>query len=102
MLFRSIGANILLKVGADSSIAARNWAGFSITSLLGLLVFGIAGILYAIVLRWTPLNTAQSLLAVQYAGVVLAAAFILAEPISPQRWLGILFIATGIILTLRV
>ncbi len=101
MILCSIVANLLMKIGADAHPDARILGMFSLPTLLGLFIFGCAGLLYAFVLRWVPLNLAQSLLASQYIGVILAAAFILSEPISAQRWSGIILIGLGILLVVR-
>jgi undecaprenyl phosphate-alpha-L-ara4N flippase subunit ArnE len=45
-----------------------------------------------------PLHAAQAFAAVQYVAVVLAASLLLRERIAPTSWLGIAFIAAGIVL----
>jgi drug/metabolite transporter (DMT)-like permease len=99
MIFVTVTANLVLRTGA--LVPASERAIFGILgwkSLLGLALFGIAGLIYAVVLRWVPLNVAQAFTAAQYVGVVLAASFVLGEPISPLRWTGILCIGLGIVI----
>lgn len=94
----TIAANLLLKIGAMQPAAERfvfgivGWHG-----LAGFACWGVAAVLYAWVLQWLPLNVAQSLLALQFVGVILASALVLAEPINAIRWVGMALIATGIV-----
>lgn len=98
MITFMVMGNLLMKIGVDSLNAeASFWARlFSWRSLLGLTLFGCAAMIYIAVLRWLPLNVAQSFLAVQFVAVVLASRFILFEPIVPIQWAGIVLIAAGI------
>jgi drug/metabolite transporter (DMT)-like permease len=94
----TIAANILLKIGAAQPASERfvfgivGWHG-----LTGFFFWGIAALLYAWVLQLLPLNVAQSLLAAQFIGVILASALVLGEPIDAMRWVGMGLIAAGIV-----
>lgn len=98
MIVCTIAANLMLKLGATYAAsrpelaAAMNWR-----VLVGLGSFGAAGLLYSVVLRWLPLNVAQSLAALQFVGVILASAWVLSEPINRGQWAGIALITCGII-----
>lgn len=97
MIVLTVSANLMLKIGAMAPPAQRVVIGLlSWQSLFGLALFGLAGIIYAFVLRFLPLYVAQAFASVQYVAVVLAASFILREAISPTCWLGIACIAVGI------
>ena len=99
MVLLTVGANLMLKLGAVVPAAERIVFGIvGWKSLAGLTLFGCAGLLYAILLRWVPLNVAQAFTAAQFVGVVLAASFLLNEPISITRWASIGFIGFGILL----
>ena len=99
MVFLTIAANLMLKVGASAPATERIVLGvLSWKSVAGLTLFGCAGLLYAFVLRSVPLNLAQAFTAAQFVGVIFAAAFVLGEPISPARWVGIACICCGIAL----
>ena len=99
MVGLTIAANVLVKMGAAKTAAAGPMATLTAPEiLLGLGCFGLAFVLYALVLRALPLNVAQSFMSVQFVGVVLAAATVLAEPIGPARWFGIALIAVGILI----
>jgi drug/metabolite transporter (DMT)-like permease len=95
----AIAANVTLKIGATAPAADRVFFGvFGWKTALGLGLFGCGGLLYAVLLRWVPLNLAQSFTAAQFVGVIAAASLMLSEPISPTRWVGIVFIGFGILL----
>ena len=99
MISLTVMANLLLKVGAAVPSGAGlafllNWR-----TIGGLASFGAAGLLYAVVLRWVPLNVAVSFLAAQYIAVLLASWVILDERIAGPQWLGVAFIASGIVIT---
>ncbi|HET9904303.1 MAG TPA: EamA family transporter [Xanthobacteraceae bacterium] len=95
----TVGANLLMKIGANASAADRaatlpvHWQ-----SVAGLMLFGVGGLTYAWVLQFVPLHVAQGIAAAQYMLVVLAAFVLLAEPISPARWVGVVLIFAGILL----
>ena len=98
MISFTVIANLFLKVGAVSSEPGQgpianllNWK-----VILGLASFGSAACFYILILRWLPLNVAQSFAAAQFIAVILASAWILSEPIGPGQWFGIAFIALGI------
>jgi drug/metabolite transporter (DMT)-like permease len=95
----TVAANLMLKIGAAAPPADRVFFGvFGWKSAAGLALFGCGGILYAVLLRSISLNVAQVFAASQFVGVVLAAGFVLGEPISPARWIGIGFVSFGILL----
>ena len=96
MIAFTVAANIMLKLGADVPAAQRIFGLLGWKSVAGLALFGCGGIVYAFLLRRVLLNVAQSFTAAQFVGVVLAASFVLGEPISPARWLGIACICFGI------
>lgn len=100
MITFTVIANLLLKTGATSSAPGlgnlSHFLGWRI--VLGLGSFAMAAGFYILILAWLPLNVAVSFAAAQYIAVIFAAAWILSEPISFPRWIGVLFIALGIII----
>jgi len=99
MVSLTVAANLMLKLGASIPSAERIVFGIlGWKSVAGLALFGCSGLLYAFVLRSVPLNLAQAFTASQFVGVILGAALILGEPISPVRWAGIGCICLGIML----
>ena len=98
MITCTVVANLLLKAGARPVPSEPLLFGaFSWKLVAGLGVFACAALLYAWVLRWVPLNVAQSFASAQFVAVILASALVLAEPIPVSRWLGIGLIAAGIL-----
>ncbi|HVH75910.1 MAG TPA: hypothetical protein VM755_13430 [Stellaceae bacterium] len=96
----TVGANLMLKLGAAAPTSERIFFGvFGWESAAGFALFGCGGILYAVLLRRVPLNIAQVFAAAQFVGIVAAARLVLDEPISPARWLGVLFISLGIVVS---
>lgn len=93
----TVAANLLLKLGAAEAGRAGGLGALVNWRIgLGLACFAVAAAFYVLVLRWLPLNVAQSFLAAQFIGVVLGAYFILGEPLTLLRLVGITLIATGI------
>jgi drug/metabolite transporter (DMT)-like permease len=99
MISCTVAANLLMKVGAMTPAAERiffeliGWKTF-----LGIFIFGCAAVIYAWLLHWLPLNVVQAFAAAQFVAVILASAIVLSESIPVARWIGILLIASGIVL----
>lgn len=98
MISCTVVANLLLKTGATAEEVRQtgvagllNWR-----VLLGLAAFGSGAVIYLLLLRWIPLNVAQSFAAAQFVAVILASAVVLSEPIRTGQWVGIALIAVGI------
>jgi drug/metabolite transporter (DMT)-like permease len=99
MIINSVAANVLLKLGAREPEASRIFFGFlGWKGVFGLGCFAVSGLTYSWVLRWMPLNVAQSLMTVQYIAVILACALLLGEVMTPFRLMGIALITAGIVL----
>jgi drug/metabolite transporter (DMT)-like permease len=93
-----IAANVLLKIGANQPAEQRFLFGIiGWHALAGFFCWGLAALFYAWVLQWLPLNIAQSLLALQFVGIIVACKVLLDEPIDPLRWVGIGLIFAGIL-----
>jgi drug/metabolite transporter (DMT)-like permease len=90
--------NLLLKTGVQQPGVATVWPLSLLNgrTLLGALTFCFAMVFYMMVLKRTTLNLAQSIFALQFVLVIIAANVILNEPIGPQRWVGIGLIAAGL------
>lgn len=94
----TVVGNLLLKTGVQYRGVSTVWP-FSLLNwhtLLGALSFCFAMVFYMMVLKRTALNLAQSIFALQFVLVILAANLILGEAIGPQRWVGIALIAAGL------
>src|SRR5258706_13886663 len=97
MMGCTVVANLLMKQGALAAPAERvlfgimGWRTFS-----GFCVFALAGLLYSWILRFMPLNVAQSFASLQFVAVILASSLVLSEPILSGRWFGIALIGEGV------
>lgn len=95
----TVVGNLLLKVGAGQKGVSAIWpiSLLNLQTFLGAISFCCAMIFYIMVLKRTTLNLAQSIFAAQFVLVILAANFVLNEPIGMYRWIGIALIALGMI-----
>jgi drug/metabolite transporter (DMT)-like permease len=99
MISCTVLANILLKVGLTdigNGLSGFLERLFSWRVITGLSFFGLAVLIYLIILSWLPLNVAQSFAAAQFIAVILASFFVLGESVSSIQMIGILLIAIGI------
>jgi undecaprenyl phosphate-alpha-L-ara4N flippase subunit ArnE len=98
MISFTVLANLLMKTGADGLAGPGSfWMRVLSWKLAaGLAAFGVAALLYVLILSWLPLNVAQSFAAAQFIAVILASRLVLDEPIGSAQWLGIALIAGGI------
>ena len=93
---------LLLKMGASTPVLApgdliRNL--LRPTTLVALLLYGGATLLWITVLSRAALSYAYPLLGLNYALIVLLSAWILHEPVSVHRWVGVLVIVIGFLVT---
>jgi drug/metabolite transporter (DMT)-like permease len=94
----TVVGNLLLKTGVQHPGVSTVWP-FSLLNMrtaLGAATFCFAMVFYMMVLKRTALNLAQSIFALQFVLVIIAANFVLHEPIGMQRWFGIGLIAAGL------
>jgi undecaprenyl phosphate-alpha-L-ara4N flippase subunit ArnE len=90
--------NLLLKTGVQQPGLSTIWplSLLNIRTALGAVTFSFAMVFYMMVLKRIPLNLAQSIFALQFVLVIIAANVILREPIGTQRWMGVGLIAAGL------
>jgi drug/metabolite transporter (DMT)-like permease len=94
----TVVGNLLLKTGVQQQGVSTVWplSLLNMRTFLGAITFSFAMIFYMMVLKRTALNLAQSIFALQFVLVIIAANVILHEPIGMQRWMGIGLIAAGL------
>jgi len=63
---------------------------------VGMTSYAVALAMYLILLARMPLNVATSIAALNFVAVLLAARFVIGEPIPPLRYVGFLCIVIGI------
>lgn len=94
--------NLFLKIGADSARRQGDLAGMlNWQFVAGVSCFAFGIIAYSWALQRFQLHSAQIVVSIQYALVILLAWLILGERIATTQWLGIAFISFGIFLCLR-
>ena len=94
----TVVGNLLLKTGVHQPGVSTVWP-FSLLNMrtaLGAVTFCFAMVFYMMVLKRTALNLAQSIFALQFVLVIIAANVVLHEAIGTQRWVGIGLIAAGL------
>jgi drug/metabolite transporter (DMT)-like permease len=102
-------AQVTLKVGVNRVTAASGGTvtldANGVRSLLGswvvwvgLVVFAASGVLWLFALSKASLSFAYPFAALGYIVIVAASVLILHESVPPLRWLGVAFIAIGIVL----
>jgi drug/metabolite transporter (DMT)-like permease len=94
----TVVGNLLLKTGVQQPGVSTVWpiSLLNMRTALGAVTFCFAMVFYMMVLKRTALNLAQSIFALQFVLVIIAANVILHEPIGMQRWLGIGLITAGL------
>jgi len=98
----NVAANIFIKLGADRAVSRPVWLGLlGWPTLVGIGLFGVSVLLYAWVLKHLPLYMAQSMAALQFVGVILAAALLFDEMISIRQWMGFALIVLGLAVVTR-
>jgi len=98
MVSLAVVANLLMKTGATMQRQGDDWwlAFLNWRLIGGFVSFGLAALIYIVVLRSLPLNVAQSFAAAQFIAVIVASAVFLSEPIGAAQWVGIFLITCGI------
>lgn len=96
MIVSAIIGNLLLKLGVTGGGGGFWDKVLQVRTIAGLALFASAAMLYLAVLQKLPLNVAQSFMALQFAGVILASYFLLGEALPPLRLLGVVLIAVGV------
>lgn len=99
MISCTVLANLLMKLGATTPSPERIFFGVADWKVVaGVAAFGLAAVIYAALLETIPLNIMQSLMAGQFIAVIIASSYVLSEPIPNARWIGMGFIAIGILI----
>lgn len=69
--------------------------------VVGLALFGISAAFWLVVLSRLPLSVAYPFAGLTYVTITLVSKYVLREPVSAARWLGILLIVGGILIVGR-
>lgn len=102
VVISNVLGNIFIKLG--SSVNEKHaviFGIFGLQTLLGICFFASGVLTYGWALKTLPLYAAQSVVIMQFVGVILAALVIFGERIELHQWFGIAFILIGLSLVLR-
>jgi small multidrug resistance pump len=96
-IMTAIGGQMLLKSGASGE------GGFLAQllrphSMVGLVLYGGAAMLYMVALRRIPVSVALPCTAASYVVVLLLGHFLYAEPITPQKLMALVLICGGVVM----
>ncbi|TJY40870.1 hypothetical protein E5161_16780 [Cohnella pontilimi] len=95
-----VTGQIVWKIGLSKAggLQADNWLQvmFSPLILLGIVIYGIATVVWLFVLSRLPLSIAYPLQSFAFIIALLAALLLFHETIPPNRWFGALVILAGI------
>jgi drug/metabolite transporter (DMT)-like permease len=104
-VFATAFANVMQKkaiaaIGPHSVLSLEFVRGLALSPYMwcGMLAYVLALAMYVVLLTRVPLNVATSIAALNFVAVLLAARFVLGEPIPPLRYVGFLCIVIGIYL----
>jgi multidrug transporter EmrE-like cation transporter len=97
----SLIGQVLLKAGASGSVGAA--AGFidqlfRWQTVIGLICYGGAALLYIVALRRIPMSVALPCTAASYVAIALIGHFAFGEPLRVQHIAAIALICTGVVL----
>ena len=93
-------ANLLIKTGLGRLHLDSILSSLLLTSPWiwgGAVCYGLGLLNYLYLLNRLPLNLVQPFSAIAFVGVILVSRFVLGEPISSMRWVGIGLVAAGIV-----
>jgi drug/metabolite transporter (DMT)-like permease len=95
----NVAANVFMKIGSTAPVSQSIFFGvFGWQTLFAIGLFGSGVIFYGLALKTLPLYAAQSIIVLQFVGVVLMASLLFKEPIDVRQWAGIALIVLGLTL----
>lgn len=92
----NVTANLFMKLGSNQAAMPGSSGFLTVSTFIGIAIFGASVLLYAWVLKYLPLYLAQSMAALQFIGVIMTAAIFFGEPIIMRQWLGFALIVVGL------
>lgn len=97
----SLSGQVLLKAGATDAVAASGGLVdqiFRWNTLVGLVLYGGAAVLYIVALRRIPMSIALPCTAASYVAIALLGWMLFNEPLGLQKIGGIALICGGVVL----
>ena len=97
----NVAANVFMKIGSSAPENQTILFGmFGWQTAVAICLFACGVIFYGFALRVLPLYAAQSIVILQFVGVVLMASLLFKEPIDGRQWAGIALIVLGLTLVI--
>jgi multidrug transporter EmrE-like cation transporter len=101
VILANVTGNILIKMGSSVSVRHTIFFGlFGWQTVVAITCFASGVLFYAFALRTIPLYAVQSIVILQFVGILLAATLFFKEGISASQW-GSDFVALGLSLVIR-
>ena len=97
----NVAANVFMKIGSSAPENQTILFGmFGWQTAVAVCLFACGVIFYGFALKVLPLYAAQSIVILQFVGVVLMASLLFKEPIDGRQWAGIALIVLGLTLVI--
>ena len=97
----NVAANVFMKIGSSAPENQTILFGmFGWQTAVAICLFACGVIFYGFALKVLPLYAAQSIIILQFVGVVLMASLLFKEPIDGRQWAGIALIVLGLTLVI--
>ena len=97
----NVAANVFMKIGSSAPENQTILFGmFGWQTAVAICLFACGVIFYGFALKVLPLYAAQSIVILQFVGVVLMASLLFKEPIDGHQWAGIALIVLGLTLVI--
>src|SRR3974390_783885 len=97
----NVAANVFMKIGSSAPENQTILFGvFGWQTAVAICLFACGVIFYGFALKVLPLYAAQSIVILQFVGVVLMASLLFKEPIDGRQWAGIALIVLGLTLVI--
>ena len=96
----NVAANLCLKAGTATA-SGTLLSVINLRTIAGLGLFAFGAIFYIAALRIGSLSISQSIIALQYVGVLIGAKFLFDEQLSAIQLLGCLLVCIGMVIIVR-
>lgn len=97
----NITANLMMKAGSSHAASPYLLGLLSWRSFLGLGIFGASALFYLTALKFGSLSVSQSIVILQYVGVLIGARLLFGETFSSTQIAGCVLLCLGVLLIAR-
>lgn len=92
---------ICFKMGSETFTPSRPLTFLSLKMIAGLVCYGLASIIFILMLRQANLTILYPIIALSYVWVAIMATWFLHEPFSTYKWAGIALILAGVFVIVK-